>query len=403
MPIFVYKAVNVHGETKSGTMRANSLQEARQVLKSKHFRPVAINEQPETLANKEIDFFNKVATPKLVSYLQQFNTLVSAGIPVLEASIMLYTQQEDKVFKKILESVSEEIQGGESLSNAYRKYPNAFPSLLINTVSAAEMSGTLDKSLARMAYYYEKQATAKSSMVTAMIYPVMMIIASLGIGTFLTVSIVPMFVGVFEGFGGDLPGITKFTMGMSNFLRERGLLLAGVIIGVIIGFFIAKRNRNFALAVDIFMLKLPIFGELVQKTNFSIFLSTLSSLLASSVPMITALDMARDVVSNAFIKNMITLCQAEIEQGGQLSNVFADSWVVPAMATQMVKIGENTGQLEDMLRKLSTVFEAEVDEASKRLKTIMEPIIMLVICGIVGFIVAAIMIPMFAMFESIQG
>lgn len=403
MATFTYQGLKYTGEKKSGTIHANSALEVKNILRKKHIKMISAVEQEETLANKEIDLFSKVKIKLLVSYLQQFSTLITSGITVLDAARMLEEQQENRRFKKILQEVSQDLEGGNTLSESYRKHPNAFPPLLVNVVAVAEMSGSLEKNLKQMANYYEKSSANRSSIITAMIYPIMMLIASILVGIFLMISIVPMFVQVFESFDAELPAITKITMKISGFIQTKGILIAIVLFLLWFGLFLAKRNTKFLLGYDTFKLKLPIFGEFLQKNNFSVFMTTLSSLLTSSVPMVNALSMSKEVSGNTYIRNMVAKCEMEIEQGGRLSSVFSDSWAVPLLATQMVGIGESTGSLEDMLEKLSKIFEAEADETSKRIKTIMEPLVMLIICGIVGFIIAAIMIPMFTMYGSIQG
>ncbi len=403
MALYTYQGMKYTGEKFKGSLRANSLTEARNHLKNKHIKPLTLVEQEETLANKEIKFFSKVNVKILVAYLQQFSTLITSGITVLDASRMLEKQVKKGIFKEVLMDIRKNLESGESLSVSYRKHPNAFPPLLVNVISVAEVSGSLESNLQQMANYYEKSSENRSNMITAMIYPIMMLIGAIGVGVFLMISIVPMFAAFFESFDAELPAITKFTMKISGFLTTKGVWLALFIALLIIGFQVAKRNQKFQLSLDLFKLKLPVFGEFIQKSNFSVFMTTLSSLLASSVPMVKSLEMSKEVVSNTSIRELVSQCELEIEQGGKLSNVFTQNSVVPLILTQMVEIGENTGSLEDMLARLSIIFEKEVDENSKRIKTIVEPLVMVLIAGIVGFIVAAIMLPMFSMYTTIQG
>lgn len=399
----MYQGMKYSGERSSGSLQANSISEARTMLKKKHIKPISVVEQEATFANKEIALFSKVSLKLLVAYLQQFSTLVNAGITVLEASRMLEEQQRDKQFKKVLIEISRNLESGMTLSDSMKKHSNAFPLLLVNVIAVAEVSGSLEANLKKMADYYEKSSENRSSIITAMIYPIMMLIASIGVGIFLMVSIVPMFVTVFESFDAELPAITKLTMKISEFLQSKGIAILIGIMVLFIGLFFAKRNAEFRLKCDLLLLKLPGFGDLIQKSHFSVFLTTLSSLLTSSVPMVRALDMSKEVVKNTYIKQMVQACEAEVSQGGRISQVFSNNFAVPLLATQMVKVGENTGSLEDMLEKLSLIFEREVDESSKRIKTIIEPLVIVLICGIVGFIVAAIMLPMFGMYSAIQG
>lgn len=403
MALFAYQGTNVRGETFSGSLRANSSGEARQKLRQKHIKVNSLIEQPETLANKEIQLFNKVSLKLLVAYLRQFSTLIASGITIVDASRMLEEQQKNQNFKRILGEVRDEIDSGRPLSEAYKDHPNAFPTLLTSVIAVSEMSGTLEGNLTDMADYYEKSAENRSGIVTAMVYPIILVILTFIVGIILLVMIVPMFVEVFEGFDADLPTITVATMAISEFLQTRGWVLAVLIVGFFVGLWIARRNPTFDFAFQSFLLRIPLVGDMITKNSFSLFMTTMSTLLSSSVGMVTALNMSRDVVSNKYIKRIIDNCAFQIEEGGKMSDVFRGNMMVPMLVTQMVEIGESTGSLEDMLKRLSIIYQKEVDETSKRLKTIMEPIVILIICVIVGLIVAAIMIPMFDLFGAIQG
>lgn len=403
MALFAYQGTNVRGETFSGSLRANSSVEARQKLRQKHIKVNSLIEQPETLANKEIQLFTKVSLKLLVGYLRQFSTLIASGITIVDASRMLEEQQKNPNFKKILGEVRDEIDSGRPLSEAYKDHPNAFPTLLTSVIAVSEMSGSLEGNLKDMADYYEKSAENRSGIVTAMVYPIILVILTFIVGIILLVMIVPMFVEVFEGFDADLPTITVATMAISEFLQTRGWVLAVLIVGFFVGLWIARRNPTFDFAFQSFLLRIPLVGDMITKNSFSLFMTTMSTLLSSSVGMVTALNMSRDVVANKYIKRIIDNCAFQIEEGGKMSDVFRGNMMVPMLVTQMVEIGESTGSLEDMLKRLSIIYQKEVDETSKRLKTIMEPIVILIICVIVGLIVAAIMIPMFDLFGAIQG
>lgn len=403
MALFAYQGTNVRGETFSGSLRANSSVEARQKLRQKHIKVSSLIEQPETLANKEIQLFTKVSLKLLVGYLRQFSTLIASGITIVDASRMLEEQKKNPNFKRILGEVRDEIDSGRPLSEAYKDHPNAFPTLLTSVIAVSEMSGSLEGNLKDMADYYEKSAENRSGIVTAMVYPIILVILTFIVGIILLVMIVPMFVEVFEGFDADLPTITVATMAISEFLQTRGWVLAVLIVGFFVGLWIARRNPTFDFAFQSFLLRIPLIGDMITKNSFSLFMTTMSTLLSSSVGMVTALNMSRDVVANKYIKRIIDNCAFQIEEGGKMSDVFRGNMMVPMLVTQMVEIGESTGSLEDMLKRLSIIYQKEVDETSKRLKTIMEPIVILIICVIVGLIVAAIMIPMFDLFGAIQG
>ncbi|MER2004520.1 MAG: type II secretion system F family protein, partial [Enterococcus casseliflavus] len=252
MALFAYQGTNVRGETFSGSLRANSSVEARQKLRQKHIKVNSLIEQPETLANKEIQLFTKVSLKLLVGYLRQFSTLIASGITIVDASRMLEEQQKNPNFKKILGEVRDEIDGGRPLSEAYKDHPNAFPTLLTSVIAVSEMSGSLEGNLKDMADYYEKSAENRSGIVTAMVYPIILVILTFIVGIILLVMIVPMFVEVFEGFDADLPTITVATMAISEFLQTRGWVLAVLIVGFFIGLWIARRNPTFDFAFQSF-------------------------------------------------------------------------------------------------------------------------------------------------------
>lgn len=403
MAIFSYEAQSMSGGIKKGRLRAESSYEASQALKKKGLRSTILVEQEETFATKEIELFNRVSVKQLAEYLQKFATLIDCGISITAACEMLAEQEQNKNLKKILLQICEDIRGGDSLSNCYSKHPNAFPSMLISIVRAAEMSGTLDATLVRMSTYYEKKAKARGGVITAMIYPIIMLVLSLCVGVFLIVSIVPMFVTVFESLDAELPAITKVTIGLSNFLTSKGWLLLVMIVSGFVGFKLAMRNNEIKFKWHSFLLRMPIFGELVQKSNLNVMLSTLSTLLESSVSISKALEMSADAVDNLYIKQLIFRCQAEVERGGSMSGVFSQDKIIPPLVTQMTIVGESTGSLESMLKKLSNMFEEEVEMLGERIKLIMEPITIIIICVIVGLIVAAIMLPMFSMYDAVQG
>ncbi|MGX7420618.1 type II secretion system F family protein [Carnobacterium gallinarum] len=403
MPFYSYEGISTRGEGLSGGIRAKTVLEAKINLREKKIKVTSIIEQEESIANKEIQLFNKISEKELVPYLRQMSTLITAGVSVLDASIILEKQLKKGRFKEIISEIRKDLENGEPLSNSYRKHPNAFPPLLINVIAVAEISGALESNLNQIAGYYEKRVENKSTMITAMIYPMMMLIAALGVGVFMMVSIVPMFVSFFESFDAPLPKITIITMGISKFITSQGLWIFLFSVILIVSYNLAKKKPKFKLQVDTLKLKMPIFGELLQKNDFSVLMTTLSTLLSSSVPMVKALDMSKEVASNSCIKELIAKCETVIEQGGKLSTVFSESPFVPVMLSQMILIGEKTGTLEEMLKKLSIIFEKEVDENSKRIKTIVEPLVMVLIASMVGLIVASIMLPMFSMYTTIQG
>ena len=403
MTFYLYEGIKRDGSKVKGKAQGHSTMEISKNLKLKKIKPISIVEQKKNLANTEIKLLKQVSLKQLVSYLQQMSTLISSGITILEASILLEKQTKEKNFKRILEEVRISLENGLTLSESYKKHPESFPVLLINIVSVAESSGSIEKSLKQVANYYEKLKERRGNMITVLLYPIMMFIAAIGVSIFLMTSIVPMFIGIFESLNAPLPPITKFVLAVSNFLTQKSFLLIVIIVTLFVVATVAKRNQSFVLKLDTIKLRLPIFGDLVKKNDFSLFMSSISTLLASSVSMEKALEMSKGVVKNSYLCMVINQAERAVIQGDRMSVIFKNNQLIPLMVSQMIEIGERTGALEEMLERLSTIFEKDVDESSTRIKTVLEPIIMVVIAAIVGFIVAAIMLPMFSLYTTLQG
>ncbi|WP_314067686.1 type II secretion system F family protein [uncultured Vagococcus sp.] len=404
MAQYSYQARDINGHVRKGRMSADSRSTVRDKLKSKRLKPIEVFEMPETLATKEITFLEpKVKLKDLVFYLTQFSTLISAGITVIRANEMLVQQTSSKVLKNALESVVDDLKAGQTLSSAYEKFPKVFPPMLTNVIKAAEASGTLEATLLRMAIFFDKQNRSKNKLISSMIYPIILMVMAVCVSIFLMVYVVPMFVDVFDQMGGELPGITVVTRDVSIFLKTKGWLIVVFLIIAFVIFRLLLRSPEFRLKIDIFKLRLPGFGELIQKSNISIIMSTLASLLSSSVSVVTALEMAQGTVDNLYMKNIMLKCRNEVEKGSSMSIVLHQSWAFPALVTQMVEVGESTGALESMLTKLADIYEEEVAVASERFKSIMEPLIIIFIAVVVGFIIAAIMTPMFSLYQQMQG
>ena len=404
MPLFYYESKDIHGNLSKGKMTGQSVDEVTSKLRSKKLRVLSVVEAPETLANKEIQLFKeKIKPDALVKYLQQLSMLINSGIGILESHKMLLKGTTDKALKKAMESIIEKLEEGQSFSVALEEHGDLFPQLMISLIKAAEMSGTLDTNLKKLAIYFEKRNKSRKKIISAMIYPAILLVLSLAVSVFLMVSIVPMFVELFDGFDAELPGITKVTMAISDAITNKWWVITLVVIGIVLIYKAAMKVPSLRMKQDEINLKMPLFGPLIAIDSLSSIFSTMSNLLSSSVKFSTTLDLATEIVSNNVMKGVLIDAKMSIEQGGALSESFEASPFIPIHTSQMMKVGETTGNLDGMLEKLSEIYEEEVDMVAERLKTILEPMIILFIAVIVGFIVAAIMIPMFSMYDAIQG
>ncbi|MEG0286155.1 MAG: type II secretion system F family protein [Vagococcus sp.] len=404
MPLFHYESKDIHGNIRKGKMSASHADEVTAKLKAKKLRVLSVVEAPETLANKEIKILKeKIKPDALVKYLQQLSMLINSGIGLLEAHRMLLVGTTDKPLKKAMESIIEKLEEGQAFSLALESQDDLFPQLMVSLVKAAEMSGTLDVNLKKLAVYYEKRNKSRKKIISALIYPAILLILSVAVSIFLMVSIVPLFVELFDGFDTELPVITKITMAISDAITNKWWLITVIILAVVFLHKTAMKVPSLRLKQDEFNLKIPLFGPLIAIDSLSSIFSTMANLLSSSVKFSTTLDLATEIVSNNVMKGVLIDAKLSIEQGGALSDSFEASPYVPIHTSQMMKVGETTGNLDSMLEKLSEIYEEEVDMVAERLKTILEPMIIIIIAILIGFIVAAIMIPMFSMYDAIQG
>lgn len=404
MPVYKYAGRTKKGKLKRGTIEAVSRQEAILELKHKGIRPRELTETKATAFNKDLSLKrNTVKHRDFVIYCRQFGTLIRAGVPIVDATHILAAQTESKLLKSTLHLVETDIRSGYSFSEAAEKHPKVFPALFINMIRAGEMTGDLDDTLDRLATYFEKQYTLKSKIKSTMIYPVVLCVLIVAVIIFMMLYIVPNFVDMFEQFGGELPGITKLVVGMSEWIQGFWCLLLIIVIGVVASFtFLFKQNQTFYYSIHLVLLKIPVFGKLLQKAAIARMTRTLSSLFASSVPILQALDVVAKVIGNPVMSRIVYGARRNLEHGGTLSQPLQESWVFPPLVWQMTSIGEETGSLDYMLEKVADFYEDDVDRTVDSLKALIEPLMIILLAFCVGFIVLSIMIPMLSIFTEIQ-
>lgn len=387
---------------KNGILHADSKREAMEKLRHDGVRVIEIEEVPENIFTKDIVIGNPVKLQHLVIFLKQFSTLLSAGVSVVEATKILAEQTDSKPLAKALQKVEVEIRAGNPLSKALAKHEEIFESLIINMVHAGEISGTLDETLNRLSIHYEKQHRTRQKVISAFSYPIFVGIIAIAVVIFLLIGVVPTFVSLFADVGGELPAITQFVLNSSNFVRKFWYLL--MLIPVLIWFTIItmRKKPETKYYLDLIILRMPIFGSIFQKSVLARFTLTFSSMFSSSVPILQALSMLEKLVENEVIARVIKESRQSLEQGKSLTEPMKKHWAFPPLVSQMIAIGEETGSLDVMLEKVADFYEAEVEAATDRLKSLIEPIMIVLLAGLVGTIVTAIMVPMFDIFNNIQ-
>lgn len=387
---------------RSGTITAGSKREALAKLRDEGIRTTEIFEVPETLLTKEIHIGNPVKLQHLVIYLRQFATLLKAGVSVVESTNILARQTESKALRKALLDIEAELREGNQLSQASAKHDKIFSPMYINMVKAGEAGGNMDETLERLADHYEKQHNTRQKVVAALTYPAVIGLIAIGVVIFLLVSVVPTFVDMFADFGGELPGITKFVLGASEFMQGYWWLILLFILAVVISFSFAKKNKKSKYYLDYAILRMPIFGKLMQKAVLARMTRTLSSLFTSSVPILQALSIVENVVENEVVSRVVRESRDALEIGQSMTGPMKNHWAFPPLVTQMISIGEETGSLDGMLGKVAEFYEKEVETSTDQLKSLIEPIMIVILAGLVGTIVTSIMIPMFDIFNHVN-
>ncbi|WP_040228958.1 type II secretion system F family protein [Bhargavaea cecembensis] len=400
MPRFQYDGRD-RKRVRRGTIQADTKREAVLKLREQGVRVLDMKELPETTLTKEISFGNPVKRPQLIMFLQQFSTLLRAGVTIVDAINILSQQVESKPFRRILTEIGDDLKGGGSLSDSMAKHPKAFEPLTLNMIAAGEASGNIDDALDRLAVHYEKSFATRQKVTSAMVYPVVVLVLATGVVIFLLTSIIPMFVEMFESLDAELPGITLFVLGASDFMRNYWYILVGIVLLLVLGLYLMHRSTQGKYMLDMFILRMPLIGDMMKKSVLATLTRTLSSLFTSSVPIIQAIAMVERVVDNEVIKRVLKQSRDELQRGNSIAGPMTGHWAFPPLIPHMIAIGEQTGSLDKMLAKVADFYEKEVDASTERLKSLIEPLMMIFLAIIVGTIVLAIMMPMFSMYEQV--
>ena len=402
MPQFQYKGRDRIGVKQKGKVHAASKNEALMKLRNRDIKVFELTEIPETWLTKEIIIGKPVRNRDFVIFLRQFSTLLKAGVSVVDSINILSKQTENKTLKKIFADIEDDLRTGKPLSAAAERHKKVFTPLFVNMVRAGEAGGSLDVALERLADYYEKHYRTRQKVISALSYPAFIGVSSFVIVVFLLTFVVPTFVDMFTGFGAELPPVTRFVLTASDLMKQYWWLVILSGIGLVFIFTLLRKQKKSKYFVDYAALKIPIFGTLIQKAEIARMTRTLSSLFSSSVPILQALRIVEKVVENEVISKVIIEAHDSLQEGNSLAEPLRNHWAFPPLVSQMIAIGETTGALDSMLSKVADFYEAEVEAATDRLKGLIEPMMLVILAGVVGTIVAAILIPMFEIFSHIN-
>lgn len=402
MPIYKYTAINKSGAKITNDYSAKSQAEVMIMLKENEFYPIRVEEHIE---RKEIvlsDIFNKITIKDIAVFCRQFYTMLNAGVTITSALDILRQQTENKKFRKIISDICEDVQKGSAFSEALKKRKEIFPDLLINMVEAGEVSGNLDTIMDRMANHFEKEFKINNKIKSAMVYPIILSVVAIGVVVFLLTSVMPTFIGMFTSSGVPLPVPTRILLGISSALQNYWYIFFIGIISITLGINAYKKTDGGKLLISRFKLAIPVLKDSNKKIITSRFTRTLSTLLSSGVPLLEALDIVSKVVGNVVIEKDISVAKEEVRKGSTLAKPIRETGHFPPMVTSMIEIGEESGALDDILEKTANFYDEELETAIQRMTTLIEPIMIVLMAVIVGFIVISMALPMFDMVNTVQ-
>lgn len=402
MPGFTYVAVDKRGKEKRGSIEADNKEKVIDILKNDGLIPVSVKEQGAL--NKDIDFSigKKVKPRDLSVFCRQFVSITQAGVPMKEALQMLSEQTENKWLKRAISEVLLSVEKGNTLADSMRGQSDIFPPMLINMVEAGENSGSLEMAFSRMAVQFEKEAKLKATIRKATIYPIILVVAAIGVVAVMLLFVIPIFIDMFADLDVEMPGITMWVMNTSEWMTEHWYMILGLIILVIAAYKMIYRTEQGRLAIDRVKMKMPLFGKLTVKTACAQFARTMSTLLSSGISTIDALETVSKIVNNIHYTNALLKAREEVMKGIPLSEPLTASKIFPPMVCHMTGIGEETGNIEDMLEKLADYYDEEVEMTTQSVLAAMEPLIIVFMAVVVGTLVVAVVSPIGAMYSGLD-
>ena len=403
MTDYVYTAVTKDGKKVKGTISANTQSRAMAMLREQGLVPTKVEQQ--TLLNKDLNISigGGVKPRDLSVFCRQFQSILAAGVTIVEALGMLVDQTENKVFAKAIKETQTAVQKGSTLAEAMKAHPKVYPAILVNMVEAGEASGSLELAMERMSVQFEKSAKLKALVKKALMYPIVIIIVAIGVLITMSVLVIPAFADMFKDLGSELPGITKAVMAFSDFLMHKWYLLILIVVVVAIAVTAFAKTETGQVVFGTIAIKAPIFGKLSVKTASASFARTISTLMGAGIPLSEALDITSRSMKNIHFKRALLVAKKEVEQGTNLSEPLRKCGLFPMMIPQMIKIGEETGNIDGMLLKAADYYEDEVEIATGSLTTLMEPMIIVVLGSIVAVLVLAMYMPMISMYQGLDG
>lgn len=402
MPNFNYTALDTNGKKISGNYNASSITDVIEMLKQKKYIPVDINER-RTKAKEGgfLESLSRVNTKDLAVFCRQFQVMLNAGVTIVSTLDILQAQTDKKKFKNIIQDLFEKVQKGSTFSEALQSHIEIFPEIMISMVEAGEVSGNLDIIMERLSKHFEKEFKINNKVKSAMVYPIILIIVTLAVVTFLLIFVMPTFISMFQGSGVELPALTRAVLAMSEFMQNRWYVLIGVILLIVLIYTRLSKERDIRIRIDRFKLKIPVVKNVQIKVASARFTRTLSTLMGSGVELMKSIEIVSRVTGNAHISLILTQVKEDLRKGGTLSEPLKRYGIFPPMIPAMVNIGEESGAIEEVLDRTADFYDEEVDTAIQKLTTMIEPVMLVLMGFLVGFIVISMYLPMFDLIKTV--
>jgi len=395
MPVFVWEAVTKKDEVKKGEMEAVDEAAVRGLLRRQVYKSIEVKQKPKDILEYLPFLKPKIKEKNVVVFCRIFSTMINAGLPLIQCLDLLAQQEQNKAFSKIIKSVKEDIEGGNSLTNALKKYPNLFDDLFVNLIAAGEAGGILDVILERLSNYLEKAMKLKAKVKGAMTYPAAVLGISVCVVILLLYKVIPVFKKMFESMGGELPALTQLLITASEFTQKYILFIIAIFVALFIAFKRFYKTEKGKWTIDSLVLKAPVFGELLKKVAIAKFARTLSTMMSSGVPILEGLSIVSKTSGNIVIENALMKTRQSISEGRSIAEPLEETKLFPPMVVQMIAVGEATGALDSMLSKIANFYDDEVDVAVEAMTALLEPVMMVFLGGVVGGMIVAMYLPIF--------
>lgn len=400
METYVWSGRSREGQRQKGELAAKNKDEVISIMRKQNIMVTSVAKRAKKFSLK-LPFQSKASDKDIALFTRQFATMIDAGLPLVQCLDILSKQADNKAFAAVINEIRQDVEAGSTYADSLKKHPDVFGDLYANMVAAGEMGGILDTILNRLSKYIEKNIKLKRQVKAALFYPSTIVAVAFIVIIVLLVYVIPIFAKMFTDFGGTLPMPTQLVIGASNFMRSNILIIIGIMVAAIFGARKYYKTQNGRLVVDSMVLKLPVFGMLARKISVATFTRTLGTLISSGVPILDGLDIVAKTSGNKVVERAIYATRQSISEGKTLSEPLETSKVFPPMVVQMIAVGETTGALDAMLSKIADFYDEEVDSTVGIMTSLLEPILMIFLGVVIGFIVVAMYLPIFKLAGTI--